>query len=400
MAELPLNNIILQDIKEDEDKLIEDNKLKVSIYAICKNELQFVDRWMKSMSEADYVVVLDTGSTDGTYEKLLEYTKQNPRKYIVAQKKYDPWRFDTPRNDAMMLCPRDTDIYFSTDLDELLDPGWYNALISKWEKGVSQRGSYTYVWSHMADGTPGRIFMYNKIHTKNWIWKCPVHEFLCDKDTKSELYNIDTEVQYGNSIVLHHYPDFNKSRSSYLSLLELRAEENEDDYYGLIYLAHEYNYTGNYGKSNETLKKVLENYTPNSIEEASCYLFMGDNYRVMNKNYEAIISYEKSIEIEPTYREPYLNLAKLLIEKGNYEQAIGYIKQGLRNSYRHYTWLERDRSWLDEPYDLLSLAYYYIGNKKESLLYAVKAYSLNRSDERLKNNLEEILKSMEDKDFI
>ena len=45
-------------------------KFKVCVYAICKNEAQFVDRWMDSMSEADSVVVLDTGSTDDTVEKL------------------------------------------------------------------------------------------------------------------------------------------------------------------------------------------------------------------------------------------------------------------------------------------------------------------------------------------
>ena len=37
----------------------------VCVYAICKNEAQFADRWMDSMSEADYIVVLDTGSEDG-----------------------------------------------------------------------------------------------------------------------------------------------------------------------------------------------------------------------------------------------------------------------------------------------------------------------------------------------
>ena len=40
--------------------------MKVVVYAICKNEAQFVDRWMDSMGEADQVVVLDTGSTDGS----------------------------------------------------------------------------------------------------------------------------------------------------------------------------------------------------------------------------------------------------------------------------------------------------------------------------------------------
>ena len=43
---------------------------KVCVYAICKNEEPFVDRWMDSMSEADRVLVLDTGSEDRTVERL------------------------------------------------------------------------------------------------------------------------------------------------------------------------------------------------------------------------------------------------------------------------------------------------------------------------------------------
>lgn len=48
------------------------NKYKICVYTICKNEEQFVDRWMDSMSEADMIVVTDTGSTDRTVEKLKE----------------------------------------------------------------------------------------------------------------------------------------------------------------------------------------------------------------------------------------------------------------------------------------------------------------------------------------
>ena len=44
--------------------------MKVAVYAICKNEARFAARWMASMGEADGVYVLDTGSTDGTAERL------------------------------------------------------------------------------------------------------------------------------------------------------------------------------------------------------------------------------------------------------------------------------------------------------------------------------------------
>ena len=45
-------------------------RLKIYVYAICKNEAQFVSRYMASMREADQVIVLDTGSTDDTIARL------------------------------------------------------------------------------------------------------------------------------------------------------------------------------------------------------------------------------------------------------------------------------------------------------------------------------------------
>ena len=44
--------------------------MKIAVYAICKNESKFVDRFMDSVSEADDVFILDTGSTDDTIDKL------------------------------------------------------------------------------------------------------------------------------------------------------------------------------------------------------------------------------------------------------------------------------------------------------------------------------------------
>ena len=45
---------------------------KICVYAIAKNEIKFVDRFFNSVKEADYVCVLDTGSTDGTFERFKE----------------------------------------------------------------------------------------------------------------------------------------------------------------------------------------------------------------------------------------------------------------------------------------------------------------------------------------
>ena len=42
--------------------------MKIAVYAISKNESQFVERFCKSAVDADLIVIADTGSTDNTVE--------------------------------------------------------------------------------------------------------------------------------------------------------------------------------------------------------------------------------------------------------------------------------------------------------------------------------------------
>ena len=97
-------------------------KWKVCVYAICKNEAKFVRRWMDSMREADWVVVLDTGSDDDTPQMLRELGAQ------VTEEVISPWRFDVARNRSLELVPEEADICVCTDLDEVFRPGWRAAL--------------------------------------------------------------------------------------------------------------------------------------------------------------------------------------------------------------------------------------------------------------------------------
>lgn len=368
---------------------------RICVYAICKNEAKFVDAWYDSMKEADAVVVLDTGSTDDTVEKLRAHG------VTVEVKEIKPWRFDVARNESLKLVPDDCNILICTDLDEVLEPGWAKPLREKWIDGKHTRATYKYVWSHLDNGEPGRVFGYNKIHTKDWEWRYPVHELLWHKTKHTENYSDEESLDLFNDITLHHYPDKEKSRGSYLSLLELRERDYPEDMYGLIYLAHEYRYRGFLDKSTEKLNKVLTVYDGviSKIERASCYLFIGDNYQDLNQHDLAVASYLKGIEVDPTYRELYLNMAKSLMALNKNSMAVDIIKEGLAKSYRHYTWLERDTSWSYEPYDLLCLAYYYSGDKLRSLGCAYKALLFEPENERLKNNVKLVVDNMTDKDY-
>ncbi|GAC1503058.1 MAG: hypothetical protein NVS1B6_10130 [Steroidobacteraceae bacterium] len=90
------------------------SKYSVRVYAISKNELKFAARFMQSVREADEVVVLDTGSTDGS-DLELEHLGARVHRAVV-----DPWRFDVARNLALDLVPAMTDICVCIDLDEIL----------------------------------------------------------------------------------------------------------------------------------------------------------------------------------------------------------------------------------------------------------------------------------------
>ena len=99
---------------------------RVAVYAISKAESRFVDRWMDSMAEAYEIVVLDTGSTDDTVEKL------RARGARVEKMLFHPWRFDVARNAALKLVSEDVDVCCSVALDEVFEPGWRQALERAW----------------------------------------------------------------------------------------------------------------------------------------------------------------------------------------------------------------------------------------------------------------------------
>ena len=122
--------------------------MKVVVYAICKNERAFADRWMASMSEADEVYVLDTGSTDGTPQRLEELGAH------VTVEAITPWRFDVARNRSLDLVPADADLCVCTDLDEVFQPGWREKVEEAWTPGVD-RLLYRYTWNFLPDGRGG-----------------------------------------------------------------------------------------------------------------------------------------------------------------------------------------------------------------------------------------------------
>lgn len=358
-------------------------KYKVCVYAISKNEEKFVERWYNSVKEADYVCVLDTGSTDNTVVLLREMGAR------VEVKTITPWRFDVARNESMKLIPNDTDICVCIDLDEVLNKGWRNALEQSWTN-ITTRGKYLYNWSLDDNDNPLVSFYSDKIHkNKDYVWMHPVHEVL--------MCTNGIEVQtLLSGITLNHYPDSTKSRQEYLPLLELSVKLDPEDDRNMHYLGREYMYYGRYEDAISTLIRHLSLKKATWRDERCASMrFIARCYNYLKDYKRAKVWYELALIESPYLREPYIEYAIYLYEQKHYNKALTFFKKGLKITNENKTYITESFCNNNIIYDYMAICYYQKKNYKEAYKYCELAYQGNREDERLKENLE-ILKKLKE----
>ena len=358
------------------------SKFKVCVYAISKNEEKFVNRWYESMKEADEIYVLDTGSTDNTVKLLKEHNVH------VKKKKINPWRFDVARNESLKMVPSDVDICVCTDLDEVFKKGWRKELEKVWQKNTN-RCQYTYNWSLDKEDKPLVSFFYEKIHSRNnFKWIHPVHEILkYDKGHENVVIN--------DKIFLNHYPDSSKSRSSYLPLLELSVKEDPTNDRNMHYLGREYMYYGKYNESIDILIKHLNLKSANWKDERCASMrFIARCYKYLKRYDESNMWLLKAINEAPYLRDPYVEMALLKYELNDFEGIYFYINKALEIKNHQKTYNNEVFSWNETPYDLLAIACYNLNKKEEALNAINHALEISPYDERLLNNKQIIIDSL------
>ena len=351
--------------------------MKIVVYAICKNEAQFVQRWMDSMSEADQVFVLDTGSTDKTVELL------RARGATVATEVIHPWRFDIARNRALELVPEDADICVCTDLDEVFHPGWRQSLEAAWLPGTGQ-ARYRYTWSFHPDGSEGVVFWPEKIHCRHgYRWVHPVHEVL-QWEGPGRPGPMVTAV----GVQLDHHPDPEKSRGQYLPLLELSVQEEPDDDRNVHYLGREYMFYRRWDDCIATLKYHLAMPTATWADEraasmryiARAYLYKGEPEQARNWLFQAIAQ-------APHLREPWVEMAQMLYEQEDWDGVLYFTSCALAITVRPDSYICEAEPWGPLPHDLRCQAYFHTGRTALALEEARKALALSPDDQRLAGNV-------------
>jgi glycosyltransferase involved in cell wall biosynthesis len=352
--------------------MVQENEvmMKVAIYTIALNERQFVEKWYEAAKEADYLLIADTGSTDGTIEAAKELGIN------IVEIKVSPWRFDDARNAALAALPLDIDMCISLDMDEVITPNWREPLQKAWEAGVT-RPRYKHIWSWNEDGTPGLEFSYDHIHArKGYRWKHPVHECLY-------VYGMEEKQQWISEIETHHHPDPTKSRSQYLPLLKMSVQEDPYNDRNAFYYGRELYFYGKYQEAAVELKRHLELPTAHwAPERAASMRFIGKSLPA-----EAEIWFRKAIEQAPGRREPYMDLTKLYYDRQDWPKCLEAAETALAIQEKPLEYLCEAESWGAAPYDYASIAAYRLGMFEKALEYAKKAVEIEPGDERMIKNV-------------
>lgn len=354
-----------------------DKDYKIAVYTIAKNEDQFVHRWYESAKNADYLLIVDTGSTDKTIEYALDLGIN------VESITVEPWRFDSARNQALDYLPQDIDYCIALDMDEVLVGDWRKSFQSispnvflNSNSVVTTRPRYKYIWSWNPDGTPGLVYGGDKIHTRhNYIWKHPVHEV---------LVSTATEVQQWIDLEIHHYPDLTKSRGQYLPLLELSVKEDPTSDRNSFYYARELYFNNFYDTAAQEFKRHL------SLPNAQWLPERAASMRYLSK----IEPYNKEVWLlraaaeAPERREAWVELAQLYYEKNQWPSCYASAKRALSITQKPLEYLCEEFAWGSLPYDLAALSAYFLGLKKDAVELGEQAVLLNPNDRRLQINLQ------------
>lgn len=347
--------------------------MKICVYAICKNEEKFIERWYESVKEADGIYVLDTGSTDNSV-KLLKSLG-----VVVRQEIISPWRFDIARNKSLEMIPDDFDICICLDLDEVLNKGWSKTIKSLWKDGLT-RLRYVYNWSLDKNNQPIISFYGEKIHKrKGFTWVNLVHEILKYKGEEKYLYT--------DKVIVNHYPDSKKSRSSYLPLLELAVKEDPHNDRNMHYLGREYMYYGKYEEAISTLERHLSLESATWKDERCASMrFIARCYMKLNRPKEAIMWSNLAIKESPYLRDPYMEKALITYELKKFKETEKLCREALKIKKHPKTYINEVFTTDLNIYDILSVVCFYNGKYRSSLRYVKMALELDKDNERLINN--------------
>ncbi|MCC7104786.1 MAG: glycosyl transferase family 2 [Chloroflexi bacterium] len=354
--------------------------LKFAVYAVALDDASRCEAFYRSCADADLVLVADAGSTDGTADLLRQLGAS------VQAIAVEPWRFDTARNTALSLVPRDVDVCIPLDLDQELSPGWREALEAAWTPGTT-RGQVDTVWSWLPDGSPGTTVPTDRIHARrHYRWLHPSHEVL----SYYAMSGVDVERMVDvPGMRIFHRPGRQSSRVQAFYLLSLAVREDPGSSRAAFYYGRELCYQGMWDNAIAELERYLGLWSAVWAEERSeAMLLLARCHAAGERQADRMSWVLRAIAQCPSRREGWCELAQLHYEQQQWVQCLAACQEALRIPERSRAFINDERAWGPYLDDLAAISAYNLGLYEDAMRHGRLALALDPGDGRLRTNLE------------
>lgn len=261
-------------------------KMKVTLYAIAKNEEKNIEKFLKNAKKFDDVVVVDTGSTDNTVQ-LLKDAGIKVYEHPQTREEFD---FSVARNQALSYV--ETDWAFALDFNEDVDEFY--------PEGFAVIANEFTTFNHLRfdDNGTGEPVQSNEVHTrlhrtKNYTWANAVHEvpnFIPTEEYPNPV-SVDTTIKITKKI--HKSVD---KELFYFSICEREHKKDPSNWYWIWFIFNHYFNVQNTEKALEYGQEFLNVSKPYFdsfrilafIRCSQILLSIGDMQRGMNYAFHAV----------------------------------------------------------------------------------------------------------------
>jgi len=289
--------------------------MDITLCLIVKNEEQNLDRCLSSFKPLySRLVVVDTGSTDGTKEIAEKHGAD-----IYDFKWIDD--FGAARNFA--LSKAETDWLMMADADDAMDEADVMALKSKLESlNDDVWGIFLPYRIHIEDDNAALLAYIPRIWKKSLKVKYDlmIHEYLHPTPKQLKHFiRLDFPVLHQKTLV-----DYKKSHERNLKILYKAVKSHPEERRYYFYLGHDNQYSGNIEEAIVWYGKYAGLKDTNSHELNRVLLNLGNCFLKTGKVGEAKKAYLDAIKAAADFIEPYLALGNLYKAAGDYVSAVKY----------------------------------------------------------------------------
>lgn len=333
--------------------------MKICVYGLVHNVGDRAIAWINHIQNADYIILGDTGSTDGSLAVLEHYGAK------IYNIRINPWRYDIARNTLLSLIPEDTDIAIALDYNQTLSSDWKNILLEHWLPDTTK----VKVKHKLVNNDCINV---NLIHTPFGLcWTNPVYESLSlsltDQIVSCDNITITDEFEY-------KWGDIHQ-------LLTTAVNENPKNNEMVFRLGHYYATIAEWKKSIDTHKQNLEN-NHSELYRSESMIHLSGLEHLMLPYWLA-----QAVVECPWRRETWYELACYYYRQHEWNLCLSHCIKSLSLSGTRPISESTEKNLIVQLHDMAAMSAWNSNMLEKSLEHAEIAANLDPNDPRLHSNL-------------